>query len=249
MAEDDWTAALETAGHGVIRGLLGARECAAMAALYDDAGPVSLEGRDGEARLRPGRVPVLRASAAGAASRACGGALPAAGRRRQPVEGGAWASRAATRTRLATFLEQCHAAGQTRPTPLLLRYGPGDYNCLHQDLYGEPSFPFQVAVLLSASRSADFTGGEFVLTEQRPRMQSRVEVVPLGQGDAVVFAVNERPVQGTRGDLPGEHAPRREPGARRAAPHARASSSTTRPEPRASSGYPLGGRTVRPNPA
>ena len=96
------------------------------------------------------------------------------------------------------FLQRCHAAGQKRPTPLLLQYGAGDYNCLHQDLYGEHVFPLQIAVLLSEP-DRDFDGGEFVLTEQRPRMQSRPEVVPLRQGDGVLFAVNQRPVNGTRG--------------------------------------------------
>ncbi len=96
------------------------------------------------------------------------------------------------------FLARCHEAGQTRPTPLLLQYGSGDYNCLHQDLYGDLHFPLQIAFLLSRPGD-DFTGGEFVLTEQRPRMQSRAEVVALRQGEGVIFAVNQRPVQGSRG--------------------------------------------------
>ena len=104
---------------------------------------------------------------------------------------------------LESFLERCRSAGQTRPTPLILQYGPGDYNCLHQDVYGENLFPLQVAILLSDT--AQFTGGEFVLTEQRPRRQSRVQVVPLQRGDAVIFPVRDRPVQGSRGFYRAQH--------------------------------------------
>ena len=104
---------------------------------------------------------------------------------------------------LESFLERCGSAGQRRPTPLILQYGPGDYNCLHQDVYGEKLFPLQVAILLSDT--AQFTGGEFVLTEQRPRRQSRVQVVPLQRGDAVIFPVRDRPVQGSRGFYRAQH--------------------------------------------
>lgn len=113
-----------------------------------------------------------------------------------------WSERMGEETRYPAghvdFLKRCHDRGQLRPTPLLLQYVPGDYNCLHQDLYGELAFPIQVAILLSEP-GADFTGGEFILAEQRPRMQTRAEVVPLTQGDAVAFAVHHRPVEGTRG--------------------------------------------------
>jgi hypothetical protein len=188
---------LDTQGCAVIEGLLTRQQCQALAALYPDDSRFRsrvVMGRHGFGRgeykyfahplpeplaeLRPALYAPLR-DVANRWNATMGIDI------RYPE-------------RHQAFLERCHAAGQTRPTPLLLQYGAGDYNCLHQDLYGEHVFPLQVAILLSEP-GVDFTGGEFVLTEQRPRMQSRPEVVPLRQGDAVVFAVHHRPVQGTRG--------------------------------------------------
>lgn len=197
----DWPtaeAALDGAGVSVLGALLEPAECRETAALYD-AEEARFRSRVVMARHGFGRgeykyfadplppvVAALRAAlyarlapVANRWSEAMG--LPA----RYPAEH-------------AEFLARCHAAGQTKPTPLLLRYGAGDYNCLHQDLYGEHAFPLQVVVLLSAP-GGEFEGGELVLTEQRPRMQSRAEVVPLRQGEAAAFAVNHRPVQGSRG--------------------------------------------------
>jgi len=196
----DWDQAareLDAQGCAVLKGLLSPEECRALVALYPDDSHFRsriVMGRHGFGRgeykyfaypLPPviaGLRPALYARLRDVANRwneAMGIAI------RYPGDHDA-------------FLKRCHAAGQTRPTPLLLRYEAGDYNCLHQDLYGEHVFPLQVAILLSEP-GRDFTGGEFVLTEQRPRMQSRPEVVPLAQGDAVAFAVHVRPVQGTRG--------------------------------------------------
>ena len=197
----DWRAigdALDAEGWAVLPGLLSATECEATAALYDEAGPFRSRvvmarhglGR-GEYRYYAYPLPDLLAAL-----------RPALYARLAPIAN-RWHERMGLAVRFpddhAAFLARCHAAGQARPTPLLLRYGPGDYNCLHQDLYGEHVFPLQVAVLLSEPGEG-FTGGEFVLTEQRPRMQSRAAVVPLRRGDAVAFAVNARPVQGARGD-------------------------------------------------
>jgi uncharacterized protein len=191
------TTDLDAQGCAVLKGLLSPEECAALAALYpDDKNFRSwiVMGRHGFGRGEykyfayplPDLIAQLRPALY---ARLCG----IANRWNQTMG-------IDIRYPLAhdAFLKRCHDAGQTRPTPLLLRYGADDYNCLHQDLYGEHVFPLQVAILLSEP-GRDFTGGEFVLTEQRPRMQSRPEVVPLAQGDAVAFAVHHRPVQGTRG--------------------------------------------------
>ncbi|WP_368737898.1 2OG-Fe(II) oxygenase [Massilia sp. CCM 8734] len=188
---------LDAHGCAVVKGMLDAATCRAYAGAYDDQARyrsrVVMErhgfGR-GEYRYfaypLPEGLAALRAALYGPLARIANGWHEAMG------------TGARFPARHAEFLARCHAAGQERPTPLILRYGEGDYNCLHQDLYGAHVFPLQVAVLLSRP-GEDFTGGEFVLTEQRPRMQSRVEVVGLGQGDAVIFPVNQRPVNGTRG--------------------------------------------------
>ncbi|HMR31346.1 MAG TPA: 2OG-Fe(II) oxygenase [Geminicoccaceae bacterium] len=200
LAALDWPALgreLDAVGCAVIKGLLSPAACRSMAALYDRADLFRsriVMARHGFGRGEyqyfayplPEVVAFLRA-----------GLYP-------PLAeiANRWHEAMRIETRFpddhAGFLERCHAAGQVRPTPLLLRYGPGDFNCLHQDLYGENVFPLQVAILLSEP-GRDFTGGELVLTEQRPRQQSRAEVVPLRQGDAVVFAVSHRPVAGARG--------------------------------------------------
>jgi hypothetical protein len=189
---------LDADGWAILRGLLPAGACAEIADLYDQTGRFRSE------------VIMARHSFGRGAYKYFAYPLPALIQslrmalypRLAPIAN-RWNERLGLDWRFpddhAAFLARCHAAGQTRPTPLLLRYGAGDYNCLHQDLYGQHVFPLQVAILLSRP-GEDFTGGEFVLTEQRPRMQSRASVAPLGQGDAVVFAVNQRPVRGVRGD-------------------------------------------------
>ena len=197
----DWISAaqvLDTRGWALLPGLLDSAACGEIAALYDD--PQRFRSQVIMARHGFGRGEY----------RYFAYPLP------DPVQGlrtrlypplaaiaNRWHERMGIERRFpaahADWLAECRAAGQVRPTPLLLRYGPGDYNCLHQDLYGAHVFPLQVAVLLSAP-GRDFTGGEFVLTEQRPRMQSRAAVVPLAQGDAVAFAVSQRPAKGIRGD-------------------------------------------------
>lgn len=200
LHEVDWAAtetSLDACGHAVIEDLFDASACAALTAMYDD-----------DARFRS-RVVMERHGFGRGEYRYFDHPLPAVvGQLRArfyehlaPIAN-RWNEAMGIEARYPDdhegFIAICHAAGQTRPTPLILRYGPGDYNALHQDLYGDVVFPLQIAVLLSQP-GEDFTGGELVLTEQRPRMQSRAEVVPLRRGDALVFAVAQRPVRGTRG--------------------------------------------------
>jgi hypothetical protein len=188
---------LDARGNATIERLITPAECAALAELYPDDGVfrsrvVMARHGYGRGEYKYFRYP-LPGIVAGLRSALYVRLAPIANR---------WQAAMRSDVRFpdkhAEFIRRCHAAGQRRPTPLLLQYGADDYNCLHQDLYGEHVFPLQVAILLSEP-GRDFSGGEFVITEQRPRMQSRPEVVPLRQGDAVVFAVHQRPVQGTRG--------------------------------------------------
>jgi len=200
VAELDWTgigAALDARGCATTGALLTADECAALASGYGDDGPfrsrivMARHGfGQGEYKYYAYPLPPLIAGL----RRSLYPRLAAVANRWEAALG----RPARFPSEHEAFLAECHEAGQARPTPLLLQYGPGDYNCLHQDLYGELHFPLQVAFLLSRP-GEDFTGGEFVLTEQRPRMQSRAEVVDLRQGEGVIFAVNQRPVQGSRG--------------------------------------------------
>lgn len=196
----DWQALagdLDGYGCAILPQLLSPGECRSVAALYPDASHfrshvVMARHGFGKGEYRYFRYPLPELL----------GGLRAALYPRLAGLANAWNERLGIDTRYpdvhADFLAECYAAGQTRPTPLLLQYVPGDFNCLHQDLYGDLAFPIQVAILLSEP-GRDFTGGEFALTEQRPRMQSRVEVVPLRQGDAVAFAVHNRPVRGAKG--------------------------------------------------
>jgi hypothetical protein len=190
-------AAIDADGFAIVPGLLAPAECVAIAALYEEPAHfrrrvVMQQHAYGRGEYRYFSYP-LPDPVARWRTQLYGALAPIANR---------WQEALRTQVRYPdrheAFLVQCHADGQTRPTPLLLDYGVDDYNCLHQDLYGAHVFPLQVTVLLSAP-GKDFTGGDFVLTEQRPRAQSRVEVVPLAQGDAVVFAVRERPAPGVRG--------------------------------------------------
>ena len=197
----DWAetaAALDGRGFAVLPRLIDERHCRDLAALYDDAAAFRSRVVMARHNFGSGEYKYLRYPLPAAVERLRRGLYP----QLAPVAN-RWHERMGLPARfpatLAAYLERCHAAGQRRPTPLILKYEAGDYNCLHQDLYGDLVFPIQATVLLSRP-GGDFTGGEFLLVEQRLRMQSKGEVVPLGEGDAVVFAVNQRPVRGTRGD-------------------------------------------------
>jgi hypothetical protein len=196
----DWTAAadsLDARGYAVIGPLLDPEVCRALAARYgeDDAFRshiVMQRHAFGRGEYKYFRYPLPEA-VEGLRHALYPQLVPIANRWRVALK-----EEGRFPPTLAAYLRECHAAGQRRPTPLLLKYGADDYNCLHQDLYGPLVFPLQLTVLLSAP-GEDFTGGEFLLVEQRPRMQSKAEIVPLRQGEAVIFAVHHRPVQGTRG--------------------------------------------------
>jgi hypothetical protein len=188
---------LQARGNAVIKRLLASDECAALASLYTDEALfrsriVMARHGFGRGEYKYFRYP-LPALIAHLRTMFYPHLVPIANRWNEVLDSGVRFP-----PTHAAFIRRCHAAGQRRPTPLLLQYGAEDYNCLHQDLYGEHVFPLQVAILL-AEPGRDFTGGEFVLAEQRPRMQTRAQVVDLHQGDAVVFAVHHRPVRGTRG--------------------------------------------------
>ena len=194
----DLLTGLDERGYAVVPGLLSRRECHEVAALYDDE--AAFRSRVVMARHNFGRgeYKYLRYPLPPLVAELRDALYPVVA----PIANH-WHERLHHEARfpatLDAYLQRCHAAGQQRPTPLILKYEAGDYNCLHQDLYGELVFPIQATVLLSKP-GEDFAGGEFLLVERRPRMQSKGEVVPLGQGDAVLFAVNYRPVAGTRGD-------------------------------------------------
>ncbi len=200
VAAVDWgalAAALDERGHVTIPGLLDPAACRDLIALYDNddafrSRVVMQRHGFGSGEYKYLRYPLP--PAVGSLRQALYPPLAAAANRWRERVGGA----AGFPPSLDAYLARCHQAGQTRPTPLILRYEAGDYNCLHQDLYGDLVFPLQLTVLLS-ELAVDFTGGEFLLIEQRPRMQSKGEVVPLAQGEAVIFPVHHRPVQGTRG--------------------------------------------------
>ena len=193
----DLSTALDRDGYAVLPGLLGVEECRAMAALYDDreafrSRVVMARHGFGEGEYKYLAYP-LPPVIAELRQRLYALVAPVANRWQEQLS-----LNVSFPKTLDAYIARCHAAGQTRPTPLILKYGPGDYNCLHQDLYGELVFPLQATVLLSRP-GEDFAGGEFLLVEQRPRRQSKGEVVALRQGDAVIFPVNHRAVAGTRG--------------------------------------------------